>query len=215
MEEIFIPVGRFFNKFLKSIETIDNIVLLKQKEVIQWIFGDTSFLPTSKKIITKTAEITRLKKLEDEWGRRITKLKRPDLDLEGQWTGPFGEEICKELYILLGQNPRSIKEVKDSLDIDFETDNYMIEVKTQTYYTTGTAGEKVLGVPFKYRNVLNVYEKPLKILCIGGIEKLCKNQYGIFKGDDNANIILEFYKNKLGIEYIAITDILKPLLFSK
>ena len=199
-EEIIFPIGRFMKDLLKVIKDRDNVVLLKQKQVLQWVFGDMSFLPN------------KTKNDEDEWGRRMLKLKRPDLKLDKQWTNKFGEHIVEELYEILGKNPKTPKKM-NHLKPDLETDEYIIEVKTQTYYTKGTAGEKILGTAFKYREVPDLYKKPLQIICIGGAEKICKENYGILskEKDKNALIILETYKN-MGIEYIGITSIFKSVI---
>ena len=204
-DDIILPVGKIINDILRSIKSYKKgkIVLLKEKQVLQWIFDDKSFLPTEKKD---------LKNIEDEWGRKMLKLKRPDLTLKKQWTNKFGEHIAEELYEILGKNPKSATKM-NHLVPDLETDDYIVEVKTQTYYTSGTAGEKILGTPFKYRDVPELYKKPLLIVCVGGAEKICKENYGILSKnkDENASKILDFYKS-MGIEYRGITDILKTLI---
>lgn len=81
-----------------------NYVLLKNKSVIQWIYGDLSFLSTDEK------DKKKLKILEDEWGRQILKTRRPDLKLDKQWTNKFGEHLCEELYYLI--NNQVTKPVK-------------------------------------------------------------------------------------------------------
>jgi hypothetical protein len=58
-----------------------------------------------------------------------------------------------------------------------------MEVKCGTYYTNGTAHEKILGCPFKYADIPILYSKPLKIVCIGGAEKICREQYGNLSGE--------------------------------
>ena len=78
-----------------------NIVLLKNKEVIQWLFDDTSFLPPIEKK-NKTQDNKKYKILEDEWGRKVTKIRRPDLKLNKQWTTCFGQHLSEEIYTLLG-----------------------------------------------------------------------------------------------------------------
>jgi hypothetical protein len=42
------------------------IILLRRKEVIQWIFGDLSFLPCIEKK-NKTVDESKYKLLEDKW----------------------------------------------------------------------------------------------------------------------------------------------------
>jgi len=180
------------------------ITLLRNKNVVQWLFGDLSFLGSGKK--------KELKALEDIWGRKTMKQRRPDLKMDKQWTNLFGEYICEEIYFLYGKVV-SKPEKKNRLQPDKEIDDAIIEVKTETYYTEGTAGEKILGVPFKYSEVPTLYGKPLKILCIGGAEKACREQYGNLPGPKLSLIkknILDLYRER-GIEYIGMSDLMKEL----
>jgi hypothetical protein len=180
-----------------TISKLENpkVVLLRNREVLQWIYGDTSFLSN--------------KPTEDRWGQTLMKECRPDLKMDKQWTNLFGEMIATEVYLLLGQEvtkPRKLNHYQP----DLETEK-IIEVKTQTFYTDGTAGEKILGCPFKYAEVPVLYGKPLTILCIGGAEKACREQYGNLEGNQCSPLkqeFLEFYRSKK-IEYIGITDLLK------
>ena len=191
----------------------ESIVLLKEKEVLQWLFGDLSFLPPIEKK-NKTQDTKKYKDLEDIWGREILKKKRPDLELKKQWTNKFGEHIIQELYTLLGK--KITKPVnKNGHEPDWEIDDHIIEVKTETYYTDGTAGEKILGCPFKYASVPRLYGKPLKIICLGGAEKACMDEYGVFDGSakqtPEKKKFLEFYKENQ-IEFISATSVLTALL---
>ena len=169
-------------KFLEFISKIENakIILIRQKEVIQWIFGDLSFLPKIENK-NKTKDEIEYKKLEDKWGQTILKIRRPDLKLDKQWTAKFGEHICEEIYTLLGNNV-SKPAKKEHYQPDIEIDDAIIEVKTGTFYTSGTAGEKILGCPFKYAEIPDLYNKKLKIICLGGAEKICKENYGNLPG---------------------------------
>jgi len=184
------------------------ISILREKTVIQWIFGDLSFLsPIEKK--NKTTDDQKYKILEDEWGREIMKTRRPDLKLDKQWTNRFGEYICEELCYL--QNKSVCKPAKQNgMHPDLECDDCIMEAKCQTYYTSGTAGEKILGVPFKYADIPELYGKPLKIVCIGGAEKESREHYGNIAGEKttaNKRRLLDFFRES-GIEYVAVTDIL-------
>jgi len=206
---------KLVNEIVNYISTIDNkdIILLRQKEVIQWLIGNLSFLPSIEEQKSKSKNGKARKILEDDWGKKILKLKRPDLKLEGQWTNKFGEHLIEELYTL--QNIKFNKPLnKNNHQPDLEIDDYVLEAKAETYFTEGTAGEKILGVPFKYRNVPELYKKPLKIYCLGGAEKSCREQYGILDGpkmDKEAKEFLDFWKKKK-IEYIAMSDALKNLI---
>jgi len=183
------------------------IVLLRKKEVVQWLYGDTSFLsPIVKK--NKTNDTKQYKVLEDIWGRSMVKLRRPDLKLDKQWTTKFGEHLCEEIYLLLGKEcSKPVK--KNHFQPDQEVVDQIVEVKTETYYTTGTAGEKILGCPFKYAEVPFLYGKPLTILCLGGAEKACREEYGNLgpQTSPQKKKFLEFFKENQ-IEYVGATDLL-------
>ena len=118
------------------------------------------------------------KKLEEneaKWNMNIMKEIRPDLyekeSKQKSKFGLFGEILVKEYYILTGEFLTDKPEKKGGHDLDLETKKEMIEVKTGSYFTTGTAGEKVPGVPWKYSEVPDLYEKPLLIILIGGDKK--------------------------------------------
>jgi hypothetical protein len=195
-----------------SYNTNINIVLLRNKEVVQWLFGDLSFLETIEKK-NKTNDEKKYKLLEDKWGRNILKTRRPDLKLDKQWTNKFGEHLCEEIYTLIGKKvTKPVK--KNNYQPDCETENFIIEVKTGTFHTSGTAGEKILGCPFKYCEVPDLYSKPLKILCIGGAEKICREQYGNLDGvkcSIQKKKFINFFKDN-NIEYVGVTDILKEFI---
>ena len=187
------------------------IVLLRKKEVVQWLYGDTSFLPVIVKK-NKTNDTKQYKVLEDSWGRSMVKLRRPDLKLDKQWTTKFGEHLCEEIYLLLGKEcTKPVK--KNHFQPDQEVVDQIVEVKTETYFTTGPAGEKILGCPFKYADVPFLYGKPLKILCLGGAEKACREEYGNLgpQTSPQKKKFLEFFKENQ-IEYIGATDLLLLLM---
>jgi hypothetical protein len=142
----------------------------------------------------------------------MLKVRRPDLKLDKQWTNKFGEHICEELYMMLGkQVSKPIK--KQHYQPDSEVDDAIIEAKAQTYYTSGTAGEKILGCPFKYAEIPQLYGKPLRIVCMGGAEKVCRESYGNLPGEKHSlqkKKFIEFFREN-GIEYIGATDILQAV----
>lgn len=183
------------------------LVLVRHENVINWLFGNLDFIHYQAK------NKKDFKSLEDIWGRNVLKSRRPDLKLDKQWTNKFGEHLCEELCILSGKETRKPKKKQKYLP-DLEMDDCIIEVKTGTYYTMGTASEKILGCPFKYADVPMLYNKPLKIICLGGSELICKENYGNLSGDKctpQKKIFLEFFKLN-GIEYIGATDILKHVM---
>lgn len=199
--------------------------LLKERTVLQWLCGDTSFLlgPSFEhNTKSKTKDNEQCKKLEDEWGQSMLAHIRPDLKKSGQWTTVVGETLNSELQTILGRNyikPRNIRGYQP----DGETEDHIWEVKSQTYFTSGTAGEKILGVPFKYADVPMWYQKPLKIVCLGGAERDGRQHYGILPGGgkgegespvtENRQKILNFWRDELNIEYIGATDLMQQIMF--
>lgn len=200
-------------KFLDFVSKNEDprIVLLRQKEVVQWLFGDLSFLPAIEKK-NKTADEAKYKVHEDEWGRKMLKIRRPDLKLDKQWTNKFGEHICEEIYILKGKVvSKPVK--KEHYQPDSEVDDDIVEAKAGTFHTGGTAGEKILGCPFKYAEIPDLYGKPLKILCMGGAEKICRESYGNLPGEKctlQKKKFLDFFRENR-IEFIGASDILRSL----
>ena len=186
--------------FLECVSKKEGPLLLKQKEVVQWLCGDLSFLTE------------RNKESEDKWGREVMKDRRPDLKLDKQWTNKFGEHLCEEIYTLLRENIRKPTK-QNGYNPDLETDSAIIEVKTGTYCTSGPAGEKILGTPFKYCEVPELYGKPLKIVCLGGAEKACREQYGNLPGSKSSSQkakFLDFFREN-SIEYVGFSDLLREL----
>ena len=212
---------QFINTFLTSTTTTTtttSFALLRKHTVLQWLCGDTSFLfgPSFEhNTKSKTKDNEQCKKLEDEWGQSMLAHIRPDLKTSGQWTTIFGEKLHSELQLMLGQTyikPRNIHGYQP----DGETNDYIWEVKSQTHFTPGTAGEKILGVPFKYADVPILYKKPLKIVCLGCAERDGRQKYGILPGGDkvteNRQKILDFWRTELNIEYIGATDLMQQIL---
>lgn len=126
----------------------------------------------------------------------------PKANINKQWTNLFGEYVSKE-FLKNVKKPKNISGYQP----DFEDENYIWEIKTGTYLTGGTAHEKILGCPFKYCEIPELYGKPLKILCIGGAEKICKEKYKNINCE-NKNLtkikFLDFYKSQ-GIEFVGFS----------
>jgi len=186
--------------------------LLSNPEVISWISGDLSFLNTTgepvEKGISKKKQIDKMKILEDRWGQSVMKTIRSDLVLDKQWTNRFGEYLVEEYYLSLGESITKPPK-KNGFQPDFQTDDFIIEVKTQTYNTTGTAGEKILGTPFKYCEIPELYGKQLKIIVIGGAERECRDHFGII-GNNNTltkKRFIDFYRES-GIEFVGMSTLI-------
>lgn len=184
------------SRFSAFIDTVADprISVLRDRNVVRWIYGDLSFLPGRKK------------EHEDTWGRTI--LNRPAVK---QWSGPLGEAIGKEVCILLYKDvwaPRPIHHFR----LDLETDTHMIEVKTQTYLTTGTAAEKIPAVAFKYADIPDMTGKRLQIICVAGAEEH-SIKCGLLPGPAQTfqkHTYVTFFKENQ-VEFIGLSELLKAL----
>lgn len=182
-----------------------NIILLRNENILKWLLDDTSFLNQESKKVS-----------EDNFGwNTYMELIKPKKSIsKKQWTTLTGQKLAEELLLISGSKfvKKPIK--KGGFQPDLETEDFIVEVKTQTYFTTGTAGEKILGTPIKYADIPSLYNKKLKILCLAGAEKEMRNKYNLF-GDkykeSNRNKFIEFFKDN-NIEYISASKILYSLI---
>lgn len=176
--------------------------LLANKDVIRWLYGDLSFLSKQ------------TQKEENDWGMKAIKTAVPDLKSKKQWTNAFGEAIVKELATLLKETVKK-PETKNHLQPDFELSDTIIEVKCGTFFTNGTAHEKIMGSAMKYAEVPKLYNKDLVILCVGNAEKLARDTYQILKTSQNVpeekTKILKCYK-ELKIKFHGITEALDSFI---
>ena len=198
---------------------MNNKKLLKNKEVIKWCFKgitENTTITTSNKDLLKKANTK-----EKLWGNKIMGTEK-----NNQWTTKLCENLVEEaLIILKRKNIKKNIQKKSSLrnkkyNPDLECDSFVYEVKGRNWTTTGTAGEKILGVPLKYGEVPRLYKKPLQIILVGYQEYEARQGFAF--GDlldkeeqtDELKNSLAFYK-KHNIEYIGFTDILKYLGLGK
>jgi hypothetical protein len=212
-------------------------LLGRDRTVLQWLCGDLSFLDLPLDNIlpqdtlpqdtlpqdtlpqgpkkTKAQLSEELRRREKQWGmERLgwyqTHTNKPLP--EKQWTNAFGENLAKELLFLLG-TPSFKPQKIGCVQADLETEDALWEVKTGTYYTEGTAHEKIYGVPFKYADIPTLCQKPVKILCLGGAEKRCRKD-GFLEGPQCTGKKKEFldYCRENHIECLGATDILTRLI---
>ena len=98
---------------------------------------------------------------------------------------------------------------KNGFEPDWETDNSIYEVKTSNWTVGGTAGEKVLGTWIKYQDIPELYNKPLKIVCVAYQEEELTNGKTNYFGENikpKTKQILELAKN-WNIHYIKFSDL--------
>jgi hypothetical protein len=142
-------------------------------------------------------------KAEKQWGNSM--IGQTD---NGNWSTLVGERLVYDILELRGESPRKV-ERKGGFEPDWETDNFIYEVKTSNWWVDGSAGEKVLGTWIKYQSIPELYGKPLRIICVANQEH--ELQYGKIKyfGPDvstKTKQALELARS-WGIEYITFSDL--------
>lgn len=176
------------------------------KECILWATlpfenGYTYEVKKTKELtVTQQREHASIK--EKEWGNRMIGQKN-----NGNWTTHLGEGLVYEVLNILGENPRK-PDKKSGYEPDWETDGYIYEVKTRNWTTTGTAGDKVPGVMYKYSDIPELYGKPLRIVCVGYQEwELTNCKTKVFgEVSENKRKILDLVKS-MNIEYLKFSDL--------
>ena len=142
-------------------------------------------------------------KTEKKWGNSMIGQTN-----NGQWTTLLGERLVYDVLELRGESPIKV-ERKGGFEPDWETDNFIYEVKTSNWWVSGTAGEKVLGTWIKYQTIQELYGKPLRIICVANQEY--ELEYGKIKyfGPDvstKTKQALDLARS-WGIEYIRFSDL--------
>lgn len=141
---------------------------------------------------------------EKRWGN-----EKIDGNNNTQWTTTLGEGIVAWVLTKLGKEIEHAPTI-NNMRPDWETDDAIWEVKTRNWNTPGTAGEKVLGCPFKYSDVPRLYGKPLNIVCVGYQEYELTNGNTRVFGDElspEKSELLEFWASK-NIHFVALTSLL-------
>jgi len=156
-----------------------------------------------------SANELRLKANQEEkrWGNKMI-----GQESNGNWTTLLGENLVRDILAKKGLNPRKPAK-KSHYQPDWETDHYIWEVKTRNWTTSGTAGEKVFGVPYKYSDVPILYGKQLRIVCVAYQEhELTYGNTKIFAEENK----ISYYKQKMldlwkemGIEFVKFSDLVK------
>lgn len=198
----------------------NSLQLLDNLEVIKWCYEGIT--DNSLRNTTDKRKLAISKKIEDEWGNQIIREKN-----NGQWTTRLCEGVVKEALIQLGRKnvSNTTTSKRSSLrdkkyNPDLECDDFVYEVKGRSWNTSGTAGEKILGVPLKYGEVPRLYKKPLQIILVGYQEYEAREGFAFGDLLDRGNQTRElqdslaFYKDH-EIEYVAFTDILGKIGLKK
>jgi hypothetical protein len=189
--------------------------LLENAEVIRWCYEsitEVSLINTKDK-----DKLVQPNENEKRWGNSIV-----GGGGGSQWTTKLCQDVVMEALKKLGRkNVHRAVSTRSSVrdkgyQPDLECDEYVYEVKGRNWSTTGTAGEKILGVPLKYGELPRLYKKPLQIILVGYQEYEARNGFAfgdlLNKNDQTKELqeSLAFYKEH-SIEYVAFTDILKKI----
>jgi hypothetical protein len=176
------------------------------KERIAWALKKPDDI-VKKEGITKGQQKENFKNEEKKWGNNMIGQQN-----NGQWTTLLGEGLVRDVLQLRGENP--IKPVrKGGFEPDWETDEYIYEVKTSNWWVDGTAGEKVLGTWIKYQDIPELYGKPLKIVCVANQEEELINGKTKYFGKNitkKTQQVLDLARS-WNIEYVKFSDLVLPI----
>lgn len=190
--------------------SMENINKSTLKQRIQWALNKPVKIEKKESISIKQQKQEKQNN-EKEWGNLM--INKTDCK---QWTTLLGENLVKEVLIMNGENPRKPVS-KNNFQPDWETDDYIYEVKTSSWCVDGTAGEKVLGTWIKYQDIPTLYKKPLRIVCVAYQEwelTFGKIKYFGEEVTEKTRLILDLAKS-WDIEYITFSDLVKNIIMSE
>ena len=176
------------------------------KERVGWALHKPDDV-VKKEGITKGQQKENLKNEEKKWGNKMIGQQN-----NGQWTTKLGEDLVRDILQLRGENPRKPAR-KGGFEPDWETDNYIYEVKTSNWWVGGTAGEKVYGTFIKYQDIPKLYGKPLRIVCVANQEEELTNGKTKYFGENitkKTQEVLDLARS-WNIEYVKLSDLVLPV----
>lgn len=187
---------------------------------------DKTFRKWAKSGITKVTlfdtinqkQLKQYKNEEYKWGNNIIRKYIDENHKDtAQWTTKLTEYAVKFLLQKMKQkNVRRPVALKSSMNnktynVDWETDEYLVEVKARNFTVHGSCGEKILSIPLKYSELPTLTNKNVKIVLVG------YQEYELFgfgkivdmnKCNENAKKILKVFEG-IGFEYLLFTDLLE------
>ena len=130
----------------------------------------------------------------------LSKIYNNRINLTNNWSSVLGETLVRDC--LVKRHNQRIIPFDNRLRPDFVTNDFIVEVKTRNFNTSGTAGEKILFPSLKYMDIVNELRKPLLVVLVGYQEIEARDKFGMFKPE---NKIINFLKT-LNIHYICYSD---------
>jgi len=177
------------------------------KERIDWALTKPNIV-VKKDGVTIAKQKDKLKNEEKKWGNDMIGQEN-----NGQWTTLLGERLVYDVLKLRGENPRK-PDAKGGFAPDWETDDFIYEVKTSNWWVSGTAGEKVFGTFVKYQDIPELYGKPLKIVCVAYQEEEFTNGKTKYFGENitkKTKQVLDLAAS-WNIEYVKFSDLVLPVM---
>ena len=177
------------------------------KERVTWALNKPDNI-VKKEGITKGQQKKNVSNEEKKWGNDMIGQEN-----NGQWTTLLGEGLVYDILQLRGENPRKPLR-KGGFNPDWETDEYIYEVKTSNWWVDGTAGEKVLGTFIKYQDIPELYGKPLRIVCVANQEEEFTNGKTVYFGENITKKTQQILNmaSLWNIEYVKFSDLVLPVM---
>lgn len=145
---------------------------------------------------------------ECKWGMEIFPTK--------MWSGILGEHVVNDLLKALGHTVLPKKKYTwdgKTCETDGEIENFIVEVKTETYHTPGTAGEKILGTDRKYAGLPPVAHKGVVIICVAYAERFAKDNWLVYSPTMPPHHLERYNLNcRHQIYYYGATDLIRQLV---
>lgn len=178
----------------------------RYQEITNWALNPypngltTAIIPMNQQSVEQIRRAANIE--EKQWGNTMIGQEN-----NNNWTTKLGEGLVHDTLVLRGENPRRPLRI-DGYNPDWETDEYIYEVKTRNWTTTGTAGEKVYGTMYKYSDIPEIYGKPLRIVCVAYQEWELGNSntriFGVISPQKQRFIDLAA---EMGITYMKFSDL--------
>lgn len=131
--------------------------------------------------------------------------------------GYLGELAVEYVLNMLNETLVQKKDIRlpwssGSVRLDMESVTALYEVKTQSWTTSGSAHEKIPGIPFKYRDIPEIKKKPLYVILVGHNEFVFTHSYNSILNPLSANVKLlediDFWK-KRNIHYVGFSKLVQ------
>ena len=182
--------------------------LLQRPLVCIWLKRNPFDVPPSEKNTSVKSRTQQCQARDRDWAHHVYFSHKKTLPT--MWSAAFGEELVSEILRTRGAVVwKPCK--KEGLQPDWETEDAIWEVKTRNWNTSGTAGEKVLGVIYKYAAVPRLYGKRLNIVCVG-YQEVDKTGESIFANPNiEQQLLLAYAAETLNIHFVKCTDLLKSI----